>query len=411
MIPPAQNTGMPRDFPPDRESGAAAGRIPFRLAHALLGVSWRAAPGLLPGLALAATVMLAAHCLAGLLGRGVLRLQGIDPAGRPSPVSGIMVAILLGMLAANTAGVPRLFGPGLLFAMKKVLRLGIILVGIRLSVYDVAALGALAVPVVATIVVVALVVTTAFARRVGVSENLGTLAAASTAICGVTAALAVAPAIEADEREVAYTIANVTLFGALAMFVDPYLAHALFGKTSSAVGLFLGTGIHDTSQVMGAALSYKELFHDEAALKVATVTKLTRNLFLAAVVPALAFLHARRRGRKTGEGRIRIASLFPIFVLGFVAMAVVRSAGDGALARTGLAYGVWDGAAWGRVAKTLGETWAGFALATAMAAVGLTTHFRVFRGLGAKPLYVGAVSATLVSALALALAAIVGPWI
>ena len=378
-------------------------------ASALLGVPWREAPGLLPGLALAAAVMVAAHFLAGILGRGVLRLQRIDPAGRPSPVSGVMIAIVLGMLAANMVGVSKTFGPGLSFAMKKVLRLGIILVGIRLSAYDVAALGALAAPVVAVIVVVALVVTTAFARRVGVSENLGTLAAASTAICGVTAALAIAPIIEADDREVAYTIANVTLFGALAMFIDPYLAHALFANTSSAVGLFLGTGIHDTSQVMGAALSYKELFHDEAALKVATVTKLTRNLFLAAVVPALAFLHARRRGRDGKSGTVRIASLFPVFVLGFVAMAVLRTAGDGTLARTGFAYGLWDGPAWGQVAKTLGESWAGSALATAMAAVGLSTRFEVFRGLGAKPLYVGAVSATVVSALALLLAAIVGP--
>jgi uncharacterized integral membrane protein (TIGR00698 family) len=353
--------------------------------------------------------MLAAHTVAGWLGRGVLMLQGIDPAGRPSPVSGIMVAILLGMALANTVGVSRVFVPGLGFAMKKMLRLGIILVGIRLSAYDVVALGALAVPVVATIVVVALVVTTAFARRVGVSENLGTLAAASTAICGVTAALAVAPAIEADEREVAYTVANVTLFGALAMFCDPYLAHALLGKTPAAVGLFLGTGIHDTSQVMGAALSYKELFHDETALKVATVTKLTRNLFLAVVVPVLAFLHARRLGRTGTGGGIRIVSLFPVFVLGFVAMAVVRSIGDGTLARVGLAYGSWDAAGWGVLTKRIGETWATACLAAAMAGVGLTTRFSVFRGLGAKPLYVGAVSATLVGALALLLAALVGP--
>ncbi len=392
--------------PPD----IAAAPPPSRLAGALAGVQWRDAPGLLPGIALSGAVMAAAHALAALLGRALLRLEGIDPAGRPSPVSGIMVAILIGMLVANTIGVPRIFLPGLAFAMKKLLRLGIILVGIRLSLVDVAALGALAVPVVATIVAVALVVTTWFARRIGVSENLGTLAAASTAICGVTAALAVAPAIDADEREVAYTIANVTLFGALAMFVYPYLAHALFGGTSTAVGLFLGTGIHDTSQVMGAALSYKELFHDEAALKVATVTKLTRNLFLAAVVPLLAYRHAKRKGGAFGSAPIRISSLFPIFVAGFVAMALARTAGDAWLARGGLAWGFLDAAAWKELVKALGETWAGAALATAMAGVGLTTRFSVFRGLGAKPLYVGALSATVVGALALLLASIVGPW-
>ncbi len=383
---------------------------PSRVAKAILGVPWSDAPALLPGLFLAVAVMLAAHTAAGLLGRGVLTLQGIDPAGKPSPISGIMVAIVLGMLIANAARLPSIFSPGLQFAMKKMLRLGIILVGIRLSVFDVIALGALAVPVVATIVVVALLVTTAFARRVGVSERFGTLTAAATAICGVTAALAVAPVIDADDREVAYTVAIVTLFGAIAMFVDPYLAHAVFGGTSASVGLFLGTGIHDTSQVMGAALSYKELFHDERALKVATVTKLTRNVFLAAVVPALAFRHARRVG--AGEGparRVRIAALFPLFVLGFLAMALVRSGGDGMLARGSAVYGVWEAAGWAHVTKAVGEAWAGAALATAMAGVGLTTRFEVFRGLGAKPLYVGAVSATVVSALALLLAALVGP--
>ena len=412
LDPGKNNSGGAEDS--SRSAEAAVPRPPerpaSRLAGAFAGVPWRDVPGLLPGIALAGAVMVAAHALAALLGRGLLRLEGIDPAGRPGPVSGIMVAILVGMLVANTAGVPRIFLPGLGFTMKKLLRLGIILVGIRLSLLDVASLGALAVPVVATIVAVALLVTTWFARRIGVSENLGTLAAASTAICGVTAALAVAPAIEADEREVAYTIANVTLFGALAMFVDPYIAHAIFGRTSTAVGLFLGTGIHDTSQVMGAALSYKELFHDETALKVATVTKLTRNLFLAAVVPLLAYRHAKRKGATSGGAPIRLRTLFPVFVAGFVAMAVVRSAGDASLARGGLAWFLLDAAAWTGIVKTLGETWAGAALAAAMAAVGLTTRFSVFRGLGAKPLYVGALSATVVGALALLLASIVGPW-
>lgn len=391
----------------DGGSHPAAPRPASRAAKAILGVPWSDAPRLIPGLALAAAVMYAAHVLAGILGRGVLRLQGIDPSGKPSPISGIMVAILLGMAVANTFTVPRFFRPGLEFAMKKALRLGIILVGIRLSALDVVALGALAIPVVATIVVAALLVTRAFAKRIGVSEGFGTLTAAATAICGVTAALAVAPVIEADDNEVAYTVAIVTLFGALAMFVDPYLAHALFGRVSASVGLFLGTGIHDTSQVMGAALSYKELFHDERALKIATVTKLTRNVFLAAVVPLLAYLHAKRSGRSAG--RVRVASLLPLFVLGFLAMAVARSGGDAMLSKGSLAFGLWDQASWAALTKTLGETWAGFALATAMAAVGLGTRFEVFRGLGARPLYVGAVSAATVSALALALAALVGP--
>jgi uncharacterized integral membrane protein (TIGR00698 family) len=317
------------------------------------------------------------------------------------------MAILLGLVIANTLGTARVFRPGLAFAVRRMLRLGITLVGIRLSFFDVVKLGAWGIPVVAVIVVVALVASHAIARGLGVSDNLGTLAAASTAICGVTAALSVGPVIEAEESETAYTVANVTLFGLAAMLTYPYLAHALFGAHSGSAGLFLGTGIHDTSQVMGAALSYKDLFQDDAAFRVATVTKLTRNVFLVAVVPLLAYLHARRSGH---EGRrIRVVKLFPIFVLGFLGMAIARSIGDAGLAAGGPALGIWGAGDWPRVTKLLGETWGTAALGTAMGGVGLSTDLRTFSSMGWRPLYVGALSAVLVALLALGLAALVGP--
>lgn len=362
---------------------------------------------ILPGLAAAVAVMLGASDAARRLGTGVLRLQGIEPAGRASPISGISIAIVLGLVVANAVRLPSPLRPGLAFAVRRMLRLGIILAGIRLSFFDVLKLGAWGIPVVAVIVAAALLAAHALARALGVSDNLGTLAAASTAICGVTAALSVGPVIEADENEVAYTVANVTLFGLVAMLAYPYLAHGLFGPRSASVGLFLGTGIHDTSQVMGAALSYKEIFRDEAAFRVATVTKLTRNVFLVAVVPLLAYLHVRRTGH---EGRrVRVARLFPFFVLGFLAMAIVRSLGDAGLAARGAAFGFWDAARWPALVRTVGETGATAALATAMAGVGLSTNLRAFGKMGWRPLYVGALSALLVAGLSLALAALVGP--
>ncbi len=367
----------------------------------------RTALGILPGLAAAVAVMLAAEWVAKRLGAVVLSLEGLDPAGRSSPISGISMAIVLGLVVANTVGTAPALRPGLQFAVRRMLRLGIILVGIRLSVFDVLKLGAWGLPVVFVIVTVALLASHAIARWLGVSDNLGTLAAASTAICGVTAALSVGPVIEAEEQETAYTVANVTLFGLFAMLSYPYLAHALFAGRPGAAGLFLGTGIHDTSQVMGAALSYKDLFHDEAAFRVATVTKLTRNVFLVAVVPLLAYLHARRTGH---EGRrVRLAKLFPVFVLGFLALAIVRSVGDAGLAAGRLAYGTWDSAAWLRLTRMLGETCGTAALGIAMGGVGLSTDLRKFRAMGWKPLYVGGLAALLVAVLALTLAVLVGP--
>jgi len=191
------------------------------------------------------------------------------------------------------------------------------------------------------------------------------------------------------------------------MLTYPYLAHGLLGAHPGAAGLFLGTGIHDTSQVVGAALSYKEIFRDERVLDVATVTKLTRNVFLVAIVPGLAFLHARRTGR--AAGRVDTRNLFPLFVVGFLGMAIARSIGDAALLSGGRAWGICDAAGWKNAVKTLGETWGAAALGIAMAGVGLSTNLKALRRLGPKPFAVGALSALLVAGLALALAAAVGP--
>jgi len=371
---------------------------------ALLGVPLAKTPALVPGVLAAAVTVVVAMRVAAWLGASLLRAQGIDPSGRGSPISAISIAVLLGMAVANLLPLPSLLMPGFDFAVKKLLRLGIILVGLKLSLVDVFTKGLLGIPVVAVVITVALLVSPRLARLLGVSTRLGTLTAAATGICGVTATLATAPVIGADDREVAYTVANVTLFGVIAMLVYPWLAHLFFADAPVSAGLFLGTAIHDTSQVMGAALSYREVYSDETAFQVATITKLTRNVFLVAIVPLLGFLHARSGGGATKEQQPALSELFPLFVLGFLAMAAVRTAGDyGYAATAGL-----DAAEWSRLTKLLGESWATALLATAMASVGLSTNLRSFRALGLKPLWLGASAALLVGATGLLLAALVG---
>jgi len=375
-----------------------------------LGVCANQSPILIPGVALAFLVALLANSLAGILGDVVLRAQGVDPTGRASPVSGIAVAVVLGLIVANLVRVPAIFGAGLQFTMKSVLRAGIILVGFKLSTLDVMKVGALGIPVVAAIVAFGLVTTLLLARFAKLSDRLGSLAAASTAICGITATVAVAPAIEAKDREVAYTVANVTLFGLIAMLAYPYVAHWLFPNQPGSAGLFLGTAIHETSQVMGAAISYKEVFGDERAAQIATVAKLTRNALLVAVVPILAWYHARRATNPgTGKARLSLARLFPLFVIGFLAASLLRSGGDWTLAHSGAAYNVLSTSEWGVLVKTLGEKVAGLLLGTALAGVGLTTTLSVFKGLGLRPLFIGLAAALLVGAASLLLAFSVGP--
>ena len=364
---------------------------------------------LAPGIAAAFVVMLAGFWLANVIGQQILTAQGLSGS---SPVSGVPVAIVLGLLLRNLLPLPNALAPGLKFATTTILRAGIILIGIRLSLFDVVRLGVYGLPVVLGAIATGLLFVTWFNRKLGLPPRLGTLIAAGTSICGVTAIVSTAPAIEADEREVAYAIANVVAFGLIGMLLYPYLAHALL-STSETIGLFLGTAVHDTSQVVGAALTYKQVYGDDIVLRVATVTKLTRNLFLAVVIPLLTWMHIRSQ-KASGSGGVGTVSttLVPGFVVGFVAMALVRTIGDATLGSMGAAFGVLSAESWTSLTRDLGDFWASqILLGTAMAAVGLSTNFAVFNGVGFKPFAVGMAGAIVVGAVGMTLAILLGPFV
>jgi uncharacterized integral membrane protein (TIGR00698 family) len=354
--------------------------------------------------------MLAGFWLAGLIGQQILAAQGLTGS---SPVSGVPVAIVLGLLLRNLLPLPNSLAPGLKYATTTILRTGIILVGIRLSLFDVLKLGVFGLPVVLGAIATGLLFVTWFNRKLGLPPRLGTLIAAGTSICGVTAIVSTAPAIEADEREVAYAVANVVAFGLIGMLLYPYLAHALL-SSSETIGLFLGTAVHDTSQVVGAALTYKQVYGDDVVLRVATVTKLTRNIFLAVVIPILTWMHIRSQ-KAIGAGAIGgvvTPALVPGFVIGFVAMALVRTLGDATLGSMGAAFGVLSADAWASLTRDLGDFWASqICLGTAMAAVGLSTNFAVFKGVGLKPFAVGMAGALVVGAVGMTLAVLLGRFV
>lgn len=354
--------------------------------------------------------MLVGFWLADLIGLQILAAQGLSGS---SPVSGVPVAIVLGLLLRNALPLPSSLAPGLKFATTTILRAGIVVVGIRLSVFEVVKLGVAGVPVVLAAIATGLIFVTWFNRRLGLPPRLGTLIAAGTSICGVTAIVSTAPAIDADEREVAYAVANVVAFGLFGMLTYPYLAHAVL-PTSETIGLFLGTAVHDTSQVVGAALTYKQVYGDDVVLRVATVTKLTRNIFLAGVIPVLTWMHLKSQHQAVGAagiGAVKMSSLVPGFVIGFLAMAAVRSIGDWTIG-SGAAFGVWDAATWTALTRQLGDYWASqIFLGTAMAAVGLNTSFAVFKGVGLKPFAVGMAGAVVVGAVGMTMAVLLGGFV
>ena len=206
---------------------------------------------ILPGLILALILAVAGQYLSVFIG---INLMGLPK----SPVSAIMMAIFLGIPIRNTVSLPASFQPGIRFGLVRVLRLGIVLLGIRLSLVEAGEIGLRSLPVIIAVVAAALLVVTYFSRRLGLSGRLGTLIAVGTSICGATAIVATAPAIGAQDDEVSYSVACITLFGVIAMLVYPFAAHYMFYGDPFSVGLFLGTAVHETAQVAGAGLVYQQ---------------------------------------------------------------------------------------------------------------------------------------------------------
>ncbi len=312
------------------------GRPPSRIENLLFGTTIDRVPSLIPGVLLAAAVVVVAILLADLI-NSLLGFKGL--------VSVILVAIVLGMIVRNTVGLNEIFAPGIAFCLKKLLRFGIILLGIRLSIVEVIEIGFWGIPIVIGAVVTGLVVATWATRRLGLSDRLGTLIAIGTAICGATAIVATAPGIKAKAEEVAYAVANITVFGIAAMLLYPLLGNLIFGGDVTQVGLFLGTSIHETAQVAGAGLIYAQSFNvtvSPSAADIAIVTKLVRNVLMIAVIPGVTYLYVRRArstGEDLGEGT-RAIDMFPLFILGFLAMAIFRSIGDAGVESGASAFGI-----------------------------------------------------------------------
>ena len=381
-------------------------RTPNTFENLLFGTTINRVPSLIPGVVLAAAVVVAAVVLADLI-NSLLGIKGL--------VSFILVAIVMGIIVRNTVGLSAVFAPGVTFCLKKLLRLGIILLGIRLSIGDVLEIGAFGIPIVVGAVITGLVVATVATRRLGLSERLGTLIAIGTAICGATAIVATAPGIRAKEEEVAYAIANITVFGIAAMLLYPFLGNLIFSGDVIQVGLFLGTSIHETAQVAGAGLIYDQSFNvttSPSAADIAIVTKLVRNVLMVIVIPLITYVYVRRQraeGEETGHGT-RIIDMMPVFILGFLAMAAFRSIGDAGVESGGAAFGIWGAEAWGDLIHAT-RTTAEYCLAMAMAAVGLGTSITQLKGLGFKPFMVGIAAAVAVGAVSIGLVFLFAPLI
>ncbi|WP_098409115.1 YeiH family protein [Paramicrobacterium agarici] len=316
--------------------------------------------GLLPGLALCAVAVGVA-----------LAVNRLIPA-----VSALLIAIVLGVMLRNLVPLSTMFDAGLAFAAKKLLRVGVVLLGLQLVVGDVLGLGFGVVLLVIAIVVGGIAATMLIGKLMGISFTQRLLIACGFSICGAAAVAAVDGVVEPDDdEEVVTAIALVVLFGTLMIPLVPLAAGAL-GLTAHSAGLWAGGSIHEVAQVVAAGGII-----GGGALGVAVVVKLARVLMLA---PVMAVVSAVRRRQSAGSGGKR-SPIMPLFVVGFIAMVALRSFGI-------VPAPIVDAAS--VVQNAL--------LAAAMFALGAGVKIRSLVTVGPRPFALAACSTLVVSGIALA---------
>lgn len=314
---------------------------------------------LLPGLLLAAAIVAAAF--------GLVRLL---PALSP-----LTISVILGVIVGNLGLKLTAVRPGLRFAAKRLLRVGIVLLGLRLAVGDVLHLGAKSLVVVVGVVAVTFVGTQLLGRAFGVSPGASLLIATGFSICGASAVAAMDAVTDNKDEDVVTAIALVTLCGSLAIALLPLLQRPL-GLSDTAFGMWTGASVHDVAQVVATAS-----VAGPAALAPAVVVKLTRVVLLAPMVLGVSLV--RRRRATAGVSAGSRPPIVPLFVVGFLAMVAVRSLGL-------LPSGALDAA---HSAETI-------VLAAALAGLGSSVHLRTLFTTGGRALALGLSSWLLIAAVA-----------
>jgi uncharacterized integral membrane protein (TIGR00698 family) len=327
----------------DGMEGLAADAIPSSLQPRPR--DWRATLRLVyPGLLVAATIALAATWLSDQY---------------HSPV--MLFALLFGMAFHFLYEEGRCI-KGIEFSSKAVLRVGVALLGARITAHQILQLGAMPIATVVIAIVSTIALGAFAARKFGLSKSFGVLSGGAVAICGASAALAIAsvlPRTSESERDAILTVVTVTLLSTIAMITYPLFATAL-GFDHVHAGIFLGGTIHDVAQVVGAGYSISTETGD-----VATYVKLLRVSMLLPVVFAIAYVVGR--GAKGGKGGAKV--VLPLFLVGFAALVALNSAGLLPKLATDLAN---DASRW--------------ALVTAIAALGMKTSFKDLAKVGWKPI-------------------------
>lgn len=293
-----------------------------------------------------------------------------------------IIALFMGTII-NSFFHPSWIKSSLKFASKRILKLAIILLGASLSVNTIMSVGKM------TFFVMIFTFAMCFGggyfigKLFGLNWKLSNLISAGTGICGGSAVAAIAPVIDADDKDVAFAMSSTFLFDMVMIALYPLMGKAL-GMTDIAYGIWAGTSVNDTASVVASGYAFSEIAGDFA-----TMVKLTRTIAIIPTVLVFAYIGTRAKQKElkaeSGSKKVNLVKIIPWFIGGFLLLAILNSVGCIPAVASG-------------IIKNTSK----FLMVTALAAIGLGTSITDFKKAGLKPMFYGVTIDTLVTLTALA---------
>ena len=236
-----------------------------------------------------------------------------------------LLCLILGILFFNVIKFSEKTLEGRDFIKKDILQLAIILLGLKISFTQLTSVSIQSIVIIIVTISLILLAYFALSKLWPAQKELSKLLAIGTSICGVTAIMASSSVLKSKDYEVGLAVLVVILWGSLAVFIYPVFIEWYF-ISDLAKGVFLGIGIHDTSQVLAAAMVHSDLYQNNKVLEVATITKLLRNLFIVLLIPILVILKKKDNyNPKNLPIKKSIINSIPLFVLGFITLIFFRT--------------------------------------------------------------------------------------
>ena len=316
-------------------------------------------------------------------------INDIQPA-----VSPLALCVAFGFAAANFGRWPSFAAAGTSLASKKLMRIGVALLGAQVSVLSLKAIGLKGVLTVLLVVTLTIFGILVLSKLFKMSGELGLLIGVGFGVCGATAVAAIRPQTRASEEETSYAIALISLCGTLSIFTLPFIGH-LLGLSDQTFGAWAGAAVHDVGQVIATA----SVWSDEA-VQSAVVIKLARVCMLAPIVLILSIRHRRyltsvaiqndKDGVAVSTQNTKVP-LIPFFVIGFIAVAIIQNTFD-------IPEGIHGAVV--LLSKVL--------LGAGLVALGSSVRWKSIRAIGPRPMVMGLFAWVIVAGVALAAVQITG---